>query len=142
MKNKFKLAKQKSLEMALNVVIIFLVLILVIVTIVAAKSFKDAVYHHYDTSSFSYDLGYKDYSGMVYKYYQNKVADYQGNREIQEYYGVARFYEAATIYKAYATMEDSANMTFFKNKMKLAEAEMGDWIILKDDIMKELEIEE
>ena len=33
-------------------------------------------------------------------------------------------------------------MTFFKNKMRLAEAEMGDWIILKDDIMKDLEIEE
>lgn len=142
MKSKMKLEKQKSLEVALNVVIFFLVLILVLVVIITTKSFKDVSTYHFDESSFSYDLGYKNYKGMVYKYYQNKNMDYQVSREMQEYYGVARFYEAATIYKAYKTVGDAANSDFFQERMKQAEVEMGDWIVVKEDILKELEIEE
>lgn len=140
MKNRGMLAKQKGLEVALNVIIIFMVLILLIMTLITATNFKDTIMFHYDTDDFAYDMGYKEYGGMVYKYYQNKAMNYQGNQELQEYYGVAKFYEAATLYKAYMTMGDTENSTFFQEKMKGAEAEMGDWIVLKEEILKELEL--
>lgn len=142
MKNKVKMAKQKSLEVMLNVVIIFLVLLFTIMIVITATELKNTLFYHFDESSFSYDLGYKDYNGMVYKYYQNKGVDYQGNSEMQEYYGVAKYYEAATIYKAYKTVGDTENSDFFLDRMKRAEGEMGDWAVLKEDILQKLGIEE
>lgn len=141
MKNKLTLEKQKTIGNILNIIIVVLVFILLIILGWTVNSFRDA-YTGYSAKSLSYNIEYRDFGNLVSQYYVNKSCGHPDSKELLEYYGVAKFYEAATLYKAYDTVGDAEHAESFRNKMKLAEGEMGKWIMLKDSILEELKIEE
>lgn len=141
MKNKLTLEKQKKIGIVLNIIIVVLVFILLIMMGWTVNSFRDA-YTGYNAKSFSYNIEYRDFCGLVSKYYENISCGHPESKALLEYYGIAKFYEAATLYKAYDTVGDAEYAEIFRNKMKLAEGEMGKWIMLKDSILEELKIEE
>lgn len=51
--------------------------------------------------SFLYSLQQKEYAAMVEMMYRNQAMDVKSNATFEECYAVAKYYEAATYYKAY-----------------------------------------
>lgn len=53
---------------------------------------------------------------------------------MKEYYGVAKYVEAVSYYKAFWESGDTVRAEQEKDKMDLALVEMGGWSILQDEI--------
>lgn len=83
-------------------------------------------------------MEYGNYAPLVDHYHQNVAAGITGNKEEKEYYGVAKYYEAASFYKAFSTVGDTKRAAREKQKMDAAYEEMGGWQIAKEAIDAEL----
>lgn len=91
-------------------------------------------YNVYDEDSFYWRLESEDYASMVNMYYMN-VAEGKGDaRELQEYYGVARYFEAAADYKMYIEAGETAKAEAALNVMEEAYVQMGDFAMVKERI--------
>lgn len=98
-------------------------------------------YHTYDEDNFYWKLESEDYSGMVNMYYMN-VAEGKGDaKELQEYYGVARYFEAAADYKMYVEAGETALAEHALSDMEEAYVQMGDFSMVKRKIDAKLGIE-
>ena len=86
-------------------------------------------------------MEYGNYAPLVDHYHQNVAAGITGNKEEKEYYGVAKYYEAASFYKAFSTVGDTGRAAREKQKMDAAYEEMGGWQIAKEAIDAELLID-
>jgi len=98
-------------------------------------------FHYYDENSFYWRLESGEYASMVTMYHTNVAEGKEKVKELQEYYGVARYFEAASEYKMYveAGKEDLA-----KDALKVMEeayAQMGDFSLVREKIHKKLGIE-
>jgi len=98
-------------------------------------------FHYYDEDSFFWRLESEEYASMVTMYYTNVAEGKENVKELQEYYGVARYFEAASEYKMYteAGKEDLAKEAL--KAMEDAYAQMGDFSIVREKIHKKLGIE-
>ena len=83
-------------------------------------------------------MEYGNYAPLVDHDHQNLAAGITGNKEEKEYYGVAKYYEAASFYKAFSTVGDTGRAAREKRKMDAAYEEMGGWQIAKEAIDAEL----
>lgn len=142
MKNKLKLMKQDSVITALNVALVFLVIVLLITILTVRTTYKEITSDNYDELSFSYAIEDQAYYTLLEKYYYNLTTTGKENPEFQEYYGVAKYYEAASLYKAYDTVGNTEKALYYQNKMQDYEKDMGDWSMAKPGILKSLELEE
>lgn len=61
----------------------------------------------YEADTFQYRLEDEDYQSMVEMYYSNQATGKANSKKYAEYYAVARYYEAAAMYKAYSEDGDS-----------------------------------
>ena len=55
----------------------------------------------YPKNSFYYRLEDEDYSEMLRMYYENNNSDQKTDPELKEYYGIAKYYEAAVNHRLY-----------------------------------------
>lgn len=104
---------------------------------------EEATYSHYtyDEDSFYWRLESEDYASMVNMYYLNLAEGKGDERELQEYYGVAKYFEAAADYKMYIEAgEKELAETVFAD-MEDAYGQMGDFAIVKDKIDAKLGLE-
>ena len=119
LKSKLKQAqKQRGALLVMNLVIIALCLVLFWGTIHMFRQLHDAFSRPEDMV----------YGGLL-----------SGTKK--ECYGVARYFEAASMYKAFLQTGDTERAAREKEKMDAAYEEMGDWNIATDSIRKKLGLE-
>lgn len=97
--------------------------------------------NYYDEDSFYWRLESGEYASMVTMYYANVAEGKENVKELQEYYGVARYFEAASEYKMYIKVgrDDLA-----KEALKIMEeayVQMGDFSMVREKIHTKLGME-
>lgn len=105
------------------------------------RSFQET-YYSYSEDSFYYRLVDGDYASMVTMYYENKANDREEDENLEEYYGVAKYFEAASYYKIYNEIGDTVRANFQREKMQAALEEMGDLAGEEQRIKEKLDISE
>ncbi|MBQ7775589.1 MAG: hypothetical protein IJ379_06680 [Lachnospiraceae bacterium] len=141
MGNKAKAGVNTVVKWIMNIVIIILAFFLVMTAGVMIGEIYNATAPTYDEDNFYYNIESERYFNMVDGYYQNIMAGYEGNKDMQEYYGVARYYELASLYRAYTVAGNTEQADAFLQRMQAAESDMGSWSITKEPIHKQLGIE-
>ena len=125
LKSKLKQAqKQRGALLVMNLVIIALCLILFWGTIHMFRQLNDAFSRPAKTNWM------ENHEDMVYG------GLLSGTKK--ECYGVARYFEAASMYKAFLQTGDTERAAREKEKMDAAYEEMGDWNIAADSIRERL----
>lgn len=131
----------KIINWILNIIIVIATFFFLITAGVMIEAIVEEASPTHSENSFYYALEDGRYAELVGNCYRNTLAGHEGSATMQEYYGVAMYYEAASLYNAYTEVGNEAQATVFLEKMKLAEEEMGGWSIAKDAIHKQLGIE-
>ena len=132
-------SKQPKL-LLLDIIVAGLTVLLVFMIGYAAQEASYS-FHYYDENSFYWRLESEEYASMVTMYYTNVAEGKENVKELQEYYGVARYFEAAGEYKMYT---EAGKDDLAKEALKVmddAYAQMGDFSIVREKIHKKLGIE-
>lgn len=142
MENRTRITRQEIIKYVMNAVIVLLCVVL-LVTI--ALTVEESRYYFGIPNKADYFENYvycEDYPAMVGSYYENIAEGFEGNRQMKEYYGVAKYFEAASYYKMYLELGDDARAERELVKMDAAYDEMGGWNIMQQDIHGKLGLEE
>ena len=121
----------------MNVVIVILCILLLIVGYVAVESTIDVFSPTYGENSFRYSVEDNNFAPLVSKYYRN-VAEGADSAKMQEYYGVAEYFEAASYYKAFLEAGDTVRAERELKRMEEAAGKMGGWEMTKAVIHEQL----
>ena len=141
MKNREKLGTN-TVKLILNIIIVILSFFFVMTAGVMIGETYHAFTPGYSADSFYYSITDERYYSMVGAYHSNTQGGFEADKDTKEYYGVAKYFEAASLYYAYQVAGNEEMAEFFSEKMKLAEEEMGGWAATKKPIRKYLGIEE
>ena len=134
-------SEPKAVNWILNIIIGIATFFFLLTAGVMIEEIVEEVTPTYNENSFCYAVEDEQYASLVGKYYQNTIEGHEGNKVMKEYYGVAMYYEAASLYKAYTTVGNEEQAAVFLEKMEQAQEEMGGWSIAKDSIHKQLGLE-
>lgn len=121
----------------LDVIIAVLSVALVGAAVFAVSGLRDSLDLAYDADSFYYRLSDGDFGTMVEMYYDNESIGAKADEELQQYYAVARFYEAACWYRAYEGRGEAAR---YLADMESAARDMGSLAFLAEEIAEQLKI--
>lgn len=136
------LVSMKIKNTIINIVIVGLCFVFGILSIVtfteAMDYYRD---YHPGEDSFLYAIEDGDYSRMVEMMYLNEAAGVETSEIYEECYAVARYYEAATYYKAYKNAGDMARAQEKKQIMERQISRMGELSGCAEDIDKILKLE-
>lgn len=138
MQNKIKQKRQDIKLIILNIVIGVLVFFLLITGTYALEEFSYEFDNGYKEESFLYRIKDERYHETVRMYHENEAYGKKFGEEGQEYYGIARYYEAASFYKAFSEAGDKERMERYLDKMEDAEEDMGAMAFVKDKIDEKL----
>ena len=83
----------------------------------------------------------ENYAYLLVNYHEDMVYGGLLSGTKKECYGVARYFEAASMYKAFLQTGDTERAAREKEKMDAAYEEMGDWNIAADSIREKLGLE-
>lgn len=129
-------------NLVMNLVVIVLAIILVITLIFAGRELYDAfqpwMVKEY---TFMYEIEGGRYGNIVDSYHRNVGSKGKEQKGYEEYYGVAKYYEAAFFYKMYEDAGDTDRAEKHKEAMAAAAAQMGDFAYLTEDINTKLGIQ-
>lgn len=138
MQNDSRLVKLDVIKFVMNIVIVAMCFLTLICAWVAVEEVFDDYFYRADEDTFFYQVDDGDFFRTVQYYYQNMADGYEDDRSLQEYYGVAKYYEAASLYKAFLETGDTVRAERELTKMKQALEQMGGWGILERDIKNQL----
>lgn len=115
----------------------------VFLVIMAFSALDEMSYYHeaYEEDSFYYRMQDESYAQMVSMYYSNVAAGEAEAEELQEYYGIAKYFEAAAHYKMYEEAGEAELAWTEAEKMEAAYTQMGDLALVKEKIDAQLGIE-
>ncbi len=133
--------KHKLSDWIINAVIIILCFFLLMTAGVMIGEFYDAYSQPYADDNLFYHIEDEQYFYLVNGSYRNIFSGFEGDAETQEYHGVGKYYEAASLYKAYEMYGNEEQAEFFLEKMEEAQKDMGGWDIAIKPIKKQLGIE-
>lgn len=123
----------------LNIVIIVLAVVFVMAlfsTIMETYSvFTD---YSYDEDSFIYRIEDEQYGTLVQMYYDNCGSGGKEEKSMQEYYDLAKYFEAAFHYKIYAESGDIGRAEKYKAIMDEAEVGLGEFGFVAERIDEKL----
>ena len=142
LQNKQRIGRQQGILLIMKGVIGALCIVLFASVGVMIENLHDAFYNRISENALRSRVEYGNYALLVDHYHQNVAAGAAGNADEKEYYGVAKYYEAASFYKAFSTAGDTERAAREKQKMDAAYEEMGGWQIAKEAIDAELGIDE
>ena len=125
----------------LNIIIVLCCLGVVIAAFSMIRSFYYTNYS-YSVDTFYYRLLEEDHPSMVRLYYENEENNVKEEGDLGEYYGVAKYFEAASYYKIYQESGDTVRANYQKEKMDAALEEMGDLSAEAERIKEKLDISE
>lgn len=134
MENGTRIARQEIIKYIMNAVIVLLCVILLVAIALTVEESRYYFGIPNDTDYFESYIYDEDYPAMVDAYYENIAEGFEGNREMKEYYGVAKYFEAASYYKLYLEIGDTVGAEHELAKMNEAYEEMGGWCIMQQDI--------
>lgn len=140
--NKWKEQISNIKLLILNIIIVILAILLVVVFVVAAEELysafsDDAV----GEDAFIYAMEEERYGDLVEYYYRNNVEGDKTDPNMQEYYGVAWYFEAAFYYKMYEEAGETARAAEQKERMEKAVQQLGDFHFMEGKINETLELE-
>ena len=138
--NKIKQKKRAS-HRILDLVIGFLCVCMVGAGAFAISMFHESYNFSYDSDSFYWRLEDENFAQIVEMYHTNEAAGVEPDAELEQYYGVARYFEAASYYKIYQKDGDSERMEIYAKQMEDAKHQMGALDFLSDTICEKLEIQ-
>lgn len=141
MQNKMIGAGKNAAILVTNVAIVILCIVFVSCAGLAVSGLRDAFSVTYSENNMYYRLYDENFYQMVEGYYTNLQEGHEPGEEMKEYYGVAKFYEAASMYKAFSETGDMERAAREQEKMKFARQEMGDWTIVEPQILEQLDIQ-
>ena len=142
LKNKLKqIQKQNGALLVMNIVIIALCLVLFGGTIYMFKQLNYAFSRPVQTSWLESNVRNENYAYLVANYHQDEVYGGLISGTKKECYGVAKYFEAASMYKAYLESGDTERAAREKERMDEAYEEMGEWNIAADSIREKLRLE-
>lgn len=141
MQNKIKQKRQDIKIIILNIVIGVLVFFLLITGVYALEEFSYEFDNGYKEESFLYRIKDERYNEMVRMYHENEAYGKEFDEEGQEYYAIAKYYEAASFYKTFSEAGDTMRTERYLEKMQKAEEEMGAMSFVKDKIDEKLGIQ-
>ena len=101
-----------------------------------------ASYSDVSEDSFMYALEDEDYGYMVEMYYRNCGISGKEDKKLKEYYGVAKYYEAAFLYRVYLEEGATEQAKGQKDAMDAAVVQMGDFAFVKAKIDAKLGLAE
>lgn len=133
--------RRKPVHLILDIVIGIFSVLLVGAVVFTVKMINEDVNFHYDVESFYYRLQDENYSNMVEMYHMNEEAGVKSDAELEQYYGIAKYFEAASYYRAYQEAGEMEQMKKYEAQMKNAEKEMGQLEFVSDQIDEKLGIE-
>lgn len=141
MRNKREKSPRSLLHVVMDVIIGFLCVCLVgAVVFTANMIYEDSYYGwQYSEDSFYYRMEDEAYGWMVEMYHANEAAGVEPTENMREYYGVARYFEAASYYKMYEGNQDTEKMLYYEEQMKDALEDMGELQFLEANIMEKLD---
>lgn len=142
MKNKVSNGANKIVTWILNIIIIVLSLVLFLMIFLVIAELHRAFNWERSTDSFGYYMSSEEYFQITPAYHTNIANGYEPDAETAEYYGVAKYFEAALIYNAYMETGNEEMAQVYKEKMQDAKPEMGGWDMAIPSIHKQLGIEE
>lgn len=134
MEREAKIARTQSVKVILNIAIVILCLITVACGFWAMHNLFDDYAWDYDEQSFYYRIEGNDLGAIVNMYYHNEAENVRANSSMKEYYGVAKYFEAASNYKAFLESGDATRAEREAAKMEEALPEMGGWGFLETEI--------
>ena len=134
--------RKNPLHLLLDILIGILCLALVGAAAFALSSYQDSFGWEYDADSFYYRLSDGDYASMVEMYYLNEAYDVKPDEELCMYYGAAKYFEAASWYKAYLDAGEDERAAEYLARMTAAEEEMGALSMVAQDMRVALGISE
>ena len=138
--NKMK-QKKKFFHRLLDVIIGVLCVLIVGSGAFAVSMFNENFGYSYDSDAFYWRLEDENFSQMVEMCYANEAAGVEADEELEQYYGVARYFEAASYYKMYQDADDSEQMNKYLERMENAKTLMGELSFLSEKIHEKLDIE-
>lgn len=108
-----------------DIIITIQAVVIVIIALALVWEITNTFDSSYAARSFHYDMQAGRYDDMVEMYHYNEARGYKVTDELSEYYGVARYYEAASLYKAYLAVGNEDEAERCKSAMEEAAAQMG-----------------
>ena len=142
LKSKLKqVQKQRGALLVMNLVIIALCLVLFWGTIHMFRQLNDAFSRPAKTNWMENKVQNENYAYLLVNYHEDMVYGGLLSGTKKECYGVAKYFEAASMYRAYLETGDTERAAGEKEKMDAAYEEMGDWNIAADSIREKLGVE-
>lgn len=142
LKNKLKQTqKQSGALLIMNILIVALCLVLFGGTIYMFRQLNDAFSRPVRTRWMENNLSSENYAYLLDNYHQDEVYGGLLSENKKECYGVAKYFEAASMYRAYLETGDTERAAREKEKMDAAYEEMGGWNIAADSIREKLDLE-
>lgn len=139
----------KNKEIAKDPVRVLLDLLIVVLAIAcigaagfAINRFAEPYSWHYEEDSFYNALEWDEFARTVSMYYYNEAQGSGADSRLQECYGVAKYFEAASYYKMFAQNGEEQKAEAQKAKMEAALQEMGEFTAVKEKIDRQLGITE
>ena len=132
----------KIKNLIFNIIIGILSFVLLITLLVVAGNLMDASRSFtYDEDNFFYGIQGERYESIVGYMYKNEACGVKPSGDMEECYAVARYYEAASYYKAYEQAGDSSQAAQKRAIMKEEETRMGELSYVKNKIDAALKID-
>ena len=139
MNNQKRSNRQKIMLIGMNIVIGVLCLVLFGRVVSMMESIVYACGRSVNVGQLGRDVRYDDFASLLGDYYTDVTTGARTNTEIEEYYGVARYYEAMLWHRAYTETSDQERAAEELKKAEEAYEEMGSWNLLAEFIEKILE---
>ena len=140
--NKLKQSqKQQGALWIMNVVIVILCIILFLGSIQMFNGLRDAFSRPSRTKYMENLVSYENYAYLLNSYHEDVVYGGPVSGTKKECYGVAKYFEAASMYRAYLETGDTERAAREKEKMDAAYEEMGEWNMAADSIREKLGLE-
>lgn len=137
--NKLKQSqKQQGALWLMNIVIVILCIVLFLGGIQMISALWDAFARPSRAKYMENLIRYENYANLLNSYHEDVVYGGLVTEAKKECYGVAKYFEAASMYRAYLETGDTERAAREKEKMDAAYEEMGDWNIAADSIRERL----
>lgn len=133
--------KQQGALWLMNIVIVILCIVLFLGGIQMISALRDAFARPSRAKYMENLIRYENYANLLNSYHEDVVYGGLVTEAKKECYGVAKYFEAASMYRAYLETGDTERAAREKEKMDAAYEEMGDWNIAADSIREKLGVE-
>lgn len=134
--------RNKAKELITNVILSILSIIFVLLLLTTIVELADMDYTYTrDEDMFWYSIKEGEYGGVVYDAYHNQNEGAELTPGMEQCYAVARYFEAASLYKAAVHVGDTEDIAKYSAVMEECLTYMDDILYVAEDIKMTLGIE-